>query len=123
MSSQSLIVRESASYRYTQHRRARGARQGGISVEFFSCFLFCVAVGCLPREGFQILVLQTVRGRPFRLAASRVRESRCREPALVSAGPDISVAAFGRRILPETVMHAVICVIGGLGTVSAFLFI
>ncbi len=46
-----MLIRESASYRHTQHRVQD---KGGISVEFFQSFLFYVAIGCLPREGFQM---------------------------------------------------------------------
>ncbi len=52
--------------------------------------------------------LQPPRNWPFRLAASRIRESRYREPALGSVGSGLSVVATIKWILLATVVQAVI---------------
>jgi hypothetical protein len=65
------------------------------------CFVFC-SIGCLPSEGFQMLFVAYVLGWPFRLAASRVRAARCREPALCGAGPGLSFVAYGRCFLARS---------------------
>jgi len=62
-------------------------------------------------------------GRPLRLAASRVRATRCRESALGGADPGLSLVAFGRLVLPKAVMRAVFSFVRNIGEVCADIFL
>ena len=79
---------------YATYEGAGGKGGGGLFGVFviYSLMFFL----CLPREGFHLFLLQVVWGWTFRLAASRARATRCREPALVGADLRLSLVAFGR---------------------------
>jgi len=63
----------------------------------FIDFLFCVSLGRLTRVGINAWLRPKalyVEGKPFHLAASRVRCTLFREPTPSIAGPGLSVVAF-----------------------------
>jgi hypothetical protein len=72
---------------------------------------------------FICFVWHSVWGWPFRLAASRVRATRCHEPPLRGAGPGLSLVAFDRDFMPEAGVLAVFSYVWSLGKVFADIFV
>ncbi len=87
-------------YMHAQVSKVRVAGQfEGAKFVLFLAFLFCVALGRLTRVGINGRLRQKAlyaRGKPFRLAASRVRCMLIRVPALPNASPGLFVMASNK---------------------------
>ena len=107
---------------YKQVSRAWVTRHwGGAEVVLFIVFLFCVSSDRLTRVGINSLLRSktlNVWGKPFRLAASRVRCTLFREPTPSNAIPGLSVIASDWWILSEAIILVVSLVYDVLLNVS-----
>ncbi len=94
----------------------KGAENSGFFEDrsgFCVFILFFVAIGRWPREGFKSWVRPKalkVWGKPFRLVASRVSFVLCRWPALLGAGPGLSLVTSDRKIPSKAVVNYVLVV-------------